>query len=135
MNRSRGLTLGDLELATLEAIWRLGEADVRRVHADVGVVRKLTSNTIQSTLDRLYRKDLLRRRKVSHAFVYSAAIDRAGLVARTIDAVIGQLGHGETGTALTAFVDFAVRSDPGALNELERLIAERKNAAVADGKC
>ncbi len=125
MNRLPGLNLGELEIATLDCVWRIGEGDVRRVHAEIGEARGVTSNTIQSTLDRLNRKRMLSRRKVGHAFVYTAAIDRAGLVGRALDAVLGQLASGETGAALTAFVDFAARTDENTLKALERLVAER----------
>jgi predicted transcriptional regulator len=133
MNILSGLNLGDLELAVLECIWRLGDADVKAVHAEIGTARGLSSNTVQSTLDRLYRKQLLARRKVSHAFVYSAAVDRAGVLEHTINAAISRLNGGETGAILTAFVDFAARTDAAMLLELERLVAERISAAKQGG--
>ncbi len=131
MNKLSGLNLGDLELATLECVWRVGEADVKRVFAEIGDQRKVTSNTIQSTLDRLHRKELLTRRKVSHAFFYRAIVDRAELLGRAIHAVIGQLDARQPGAALTAFVDFAARTDQATLRELERLVAER----IAEKPC
>jgi predicted transcriptional regulator len=128
MSRSLGLTLGTLEIAVLECLWRLGEADAKRVHAEIGIGRGVTLNTIQSTLDRLYRKTFLDRRKVSHAFVYTP-LDRSEFVGRAIGAVLDQLASGETGAALTAFVDFAARTAPETLRELERRVAERIDAA------
>jgi predicted transcriptional regulator len=133
MNASAAPNLGDLELATLECIWRLGDADVKAVHAKIGVDRGLSSNTVQSTLERLYRKKLLTRRKVSHAFVYSAAVDRAGVLEQTINAAISRLNGGETGAVLTAFVDFAARTDKSMLLELERLVAARIGAKKGEG--
>jgi predicted transcriptional regulator len=124
------LNLGDLEMATLECLWRLGEADVKRVHAEIGVERGVTLNTVQSTLDRLHRKDLLGRRKFSHAFIYSPAIERSALVGRAISAVLGMTGGG-AGEMLTAFVDVAARTDLAVLNELEALLAARISAARA----
>ena len=125
MKTSPGLNLGDLEIATLECLWRMGEADVKRVHAEIGAERRIASNTIQSTLDRLHRKKLLARRKVSHAFIYEAVIDRADLLSRAIHDFARQLNCRETGAALTAFVDFAARTDQDTLRELERLVAQR----------
>jgi predicted transcriptional regulator len=131
MNKLSGLNLGDLELASLECLWRIGEADVKRVHAEIGDQRKVTSNTIQSTLDRLHRKSLLSRRKLSHAFLYQAIVDRAELLGRAIHAVIGQLDARQPGAGLTAFIDFTARTDQATLRELERLVAER----IAETPC
>jgi len=116
------LKLGDLEIAVMESVWSLGEADVKRVHAEIGVTRGVTSNTIQSTLERLYRKKLLARRKVSHSFLYAAAVDRAGLVTQAIDAVLDRFSQGDTGLVLSALVGLAARTDVKTLSELEKLI-------------
>lgn len=128
MSKLPAVNLGDLEIAAMECLWRMGEADVKAVHATLGVARGVTPNTIQSTLDRLHRKRLLTRRKVSHAFVYKAAVDRVELVGEAIGAVMRQLAGKETGAALTAFVDFAARTDRKILGELERLVGERLRA-------
>lgn len=119
------LNLGELELAVLESVWRAGEADVRQVHADLAGDRAIASNTVQSTLDRLHRKRLLTRSKVRHAYVYRAAVDRAGLLSRAIETAVQQLNCHATNTALAAFVDFAARTDRATLLELERLVAAR----------
>jgi predicted transcriptional regulator len=128
MNKFSGLNLGDLEIMTLECLWGSGENDVKGVHAEISAEHKVTSNTVQSTLDRLHRKGLLTRRKVSHAFFYTPAVDRAGLLGRAINAAITQLNCGGTGAELTAFVDFASRSDQATLRQLERLVADRIRA-------
>lgn len=39
-------------------LWRQGAADTREAHRLVGVRRKITPNTIQSTLEWLFRKGL-----------------------------------------------------------------------------
>jgi len=126
------LNLGDLELAVMECVWSQGETDVKRVHAEIGIERGVTSNTIQSTVERLFRKKLLARRKVSHAFLYSAAVDRAGVVTHAIDAVLARFSRGEPGLVLSALVDLASRTDVKTLNELEKLIAERPDVPAGD---
>ena len=69
--------LGALEMAVLDRLWTAGPADVAAVHAAVGVPRGLVSNTIQSTLERLYRKGLAERSKRGRAFEYRACITRS----------------------------------------------------------
>lgn len=130
MLRLSDLNLGELEMATLECLWEIGEGDAKRVHLEIGVDRGVTLNTVQSTLDRLHRKELLARRKVSHAFIYRTQIERSELVSRAISAVIAIMGSGASDT-LTAFVDVAARTDPAVLTELESVLAARISAARA----
>jgi predicted transcriptional regulator len=124
MTNQAVLNLGDLEMATLEHIWQVGEGDAKSVHAAMGVARGITHNTVQSTLDRLHKKQILARRKVSHAFIYAAQFSRADFLSQAIGAV-AHIVRGNTGDILTAFVDFAARTDEQTLAALERALAER----------
>ena len=62
--------LGSLEQKTLEEVWKKGEVSVRDVLASFGDAVAYT--TIMTTLDRLYKKGYLTRRKVERAFLYTA---------------------------------------------------------------
>ena len=66
--------LGPLEIALMEVLWTRGEGNVRDVIDRLG--RPLAYTTVMTTLDRLYKKGLLTRRKFDRAFVYSAALTR-----------------------------------------------------------
>jgi len=74
--------LGKLERAVLERLWRAGEADVIETHRAVGTRRGITVNTVGSALERLHRKGLVTRWKVSHAYRYQPALDRESFVVR-----------------------------------------------------
>jgi len=119
-------SLGELETAVLEQIWADGPSDVKRVYAAIGKRRRITLNTVQSTMERLWRKGLLDREKVSHAYVYSARHTRAELCARMVEQVVGAVLLGEPATLLSAFVDLAARADSENLDRLEALIANRR---------
>jgi predicted transcriptional regulator len=118
--------LGELELATLEEIWERGPLDVKGVHQTIGLERGIAPNTVQSTLERLYRKALLQRDKVSHAYVYSPAVSRNELMEQLIGEVVDTFASGRSDTVLTAFVDLAARIDEQSLSRLEDLIARRR---------
>jgi predicted transcriptional regulator len=119
--------LGDLETAVMEHIWKQGPSDVKAAHRAIGVRRRITHNTVQSTMERLFRKGLLAREKVSHAYVYSAALSRAEYGARLVhDVVTTVAGTASPTTVLSAFVDLAERTGEDGLLRLERLIAERR---------
>ena len=124
--------LGDLERAVMEHAWLAGASDVKAAHAAIAKARRITHNTVQSTMERLYRKGYLRRDKVSHAYVYEAAVSREALAARAMEAVVAGVLGGEAESMLSAFVDVAARAGDDQLARLERLIAERR--AVGQGR-
>lgn len=119
-------TLGDLEKAVLEDLWEHASGDAKEVHGRVGVARGISLNTVQSTLERLHRKALLAREKISHAYVYSPRVQREELMGAMIADLVGSLGQKRSGGMLSAFVDFAVRVDQSNLDRLEALIAARR---------
>jgi len=121
--------LGDLETAVLEHVWTAGPCDVKTVHGALGPSRGITLHTIQSTMERLFRKDLLAREKVSHAYVYTPRHTREELGARMVEDLVSRLLKGEAFPMLEAFVDLAARTDAANLDRLERLIAERRKGA------
>ena len=118
--------LGALELAVLEELWARDALDVKTVHRSVGERRGISLNTVQSTLERLFRKGFLLRRKVSHAFLYTPAVQREELMEKLIGEVVETLSDGRPEPMLAAFVDLAAKVDEENLSRLERLIAERR---------
>ncbi len=120
--------LGDLELLVMEHVWGRGETAVKALHDVVGRPRDITLNTVQSTLKRLHDKGLLRRRKVSHAYLYAAAVSRADFHRSVLHAVVDQVMDGEPAAMLAAFVDVTERAGQDQLARLEELVARRLHA-------
>jgi len=119
--------LGDLELAALEHLWHVGEADVVQVHSAVAKQRRISVNTVGSALERLYRKRLLSRVKVSHAYRYTPTLSRDEFrVHRVAEAAGGVRALASEGM-LAGFVDLVADTDSEALDRLEKLIAERRS--------
>jgi predicted transcriptional regulator len=118
--------LGALEEAVLGHLWRVGEADVQETHRAIGAPRKITINTVGSALERLHKKELVERRKVSHAYRYKASIAEEELRAARVLAAAGGIDGLAREGMLAAFVDLVGASDDNALDNLEMLIAERK---------
>ncbi|HCZ33859.1 MAG TPA: penicillinase repressor [Holophagaceae bacterium] len=120
------LTLGDLEMEVLEQLWRLGSGDVRAVHAAQNKGRDNHPNTVQSALERLFRKGLLDREKQGHAYIYTPRMTREELAARLIDDTLQRVKGPEPLPMLAAFVDLAMGQDPAVLDELELLLKARR---------
>jgi predicted transcriptional regulator len=118
--------LGELELELLEHLWRHRESDVTAAHGEIGKRRGITLNTVGSALERLFKKGLVARHKVSHAYRYEARVGREELAARRVLAAAGSMKSlAETGL-LSAFVDLVADVDDEALDRLEALIAEKR---------
>ncbi len=121
------LALGRLERQVLDETWRLGEVSVRDIYA--AFEERIAYTTLMTTLDRLFRKRILDRRKDGRAFFYSAAVSREefehGIREDVID---GLLGHGAEGVqpVLACIVDTVSECDRELLDELERLVKEKK---------
>jgi predicted transcriptional regulator len=118
--------LGELELAVLEHLWRAGEGDVLGTHAAVGKRRRISPNTVGSALERLYRKGLLTREKVSHAYRYRPALDREAFRARKLVEAAGGMAELASDGLLAAFVDIVAETDVDALDQLEELVRRKR---------
>ena len=125
MPPTRAPFLGDLELAVMEHLWDRGEGDAKTVHRAIGRRRRITVNTVQSTLKRLFEKSLLMREKVSHAYVYAPRTDRETFHQTVLEQVMERLMKGEADAMLAAFVDLTERAGAEQLERLERLVAAR----------
>ena len=62
-------SLGKLERETMDEVWKRKEVSVRDLELAFG--ERIAYTTIMTTLDRLYKKGLLKRRKEGRAFLYS----------------------------------------------------------------
>jgi len=111
-------------MAVLEYLWAHGELDAKGVYSALGTTRGISHNTIQSTLERLFKKKLLGRKKISHAYVYQAIVGRDELMGRMISDVVNTISKHNSDGMLAAFVDIAARTDEAHLDRLEQLINE-----------
>jgi predicted transcriptional regulator len=119
--------LGPLEIAVMEILWTRGESNVREVVDRLG--RPLAYTTVMTTLDRLYKKGLLVRRKSDRAFIYSPSLNRAEWdQKRAGDFVAGFLSADEPSRNLlvSCLVEAVGRQDESLLDELEQKIKLRR---------
>jgi predicted transcriptional regulator len=117
--------LGDLEVRVLEHLWASGPVTAKDAHAVLGPARGISLNTVQSTLERLFRKALLDRSKRGHAYRYAPAVTREALIATLMTQVADRLG-GDAAASLAAFVEGADGIDEAALDALEAALQRRR---------
>lgn len=129
------IALGKLERQVLDETWKRGEVTVREVHSAFG--EKVAYTTLMTTLDRLYKKHLLHRRKLGRAFVYAAALSREefehGIREDVVRGLVGRGAHGVE-PVLACIVDAVSDRDRELLDELERLIKAKRRELGGKGE-
>ena len=119
--------LGHLEITVMEIIWRRGESNVHEVAAELD--RPLAYTTVMTTLDRLFKKGLLDRRKHERAFLYVARLSRAEWEhKRAGEFVAGFLSRPQPSRDLliSCLVDAVGQQDEALLDELEKKIRNKR---------
>ncbi len=120
------MRLGELEKLLLNYLWREGSADAKKAYTYFEESRGGSLNTVQSALDRLFKKNLLSRVKCGHAFTYYPAVERKDLLGSLITDITQELAKNDSDAILEAFVDISTQLDGESLQRLEDLIASRK---------
>ena len=116
---------GALELRVLEVMWeRRQEVAVRNLQADFP---RAAYTTLMTTMDRLHRKGVLERRKIGRAFVYRSVSSRAELESALVTRALQPFLRGDSAQPiLSFFVEEVSRHDDRLLDELERLVREKR---------
>lgn len=121
--------LGALERDVMTIAWKSSELSVRDVCEQMS--SPVAYTTIMTTMDRLFKKGLLARRKVGRAFIYRAVASRdemEGAVAtELVQSLLDQNGA-QPLPILSSLVDAVSDRDRALLDELERLIQEKRRA-------
>jgi predicted transcriptional regulator len=121
------LALGKLERQVLEQTWQRGEVSVRDIY--VAFEERVAYTTLMTTLDRLYKKQILDRRKDGRAFLYSPTVSNEefehGIREDVIDGLLGR-GAERIQPVLACIVDTVSERDRKSLDDLERLVKEKK---------
>lgn len=122
------MQLGELEKQVLQYLWQEAPASAKDVYGVFSKSRGGSLNTIQSTLDRLFKKELLSREKQGHAWLYSPRIERRQLIAKIITQVAEDLAEHQESGLIAAFASMSEELDSSQLDELEALIEKRRQA-------
>jgi len=106
--RTTPYDLGHLESKVMDILWTRGECSVRDVVDRLA--RPLAYTTVMTTLDRLFKKGMLDRRKEDRAFFYLANLSRNEWELRRAD------------TLISCLVDSAGSQNAALLDNLEEKI-------------
>ncbi len=115
-------SLGELEHAVMNALWKSGEAlSVREVQTLIGRRHALAYTTVLTVLDRLHSKGFVQRGKDGRAFLYRPRLSQAEWVGNRAARVLASEA-GADRAVLAAFVASADLADPRLLDELSHVI-------------
>lgn len=121
------VSLGRLEQSVMKEIWRNREMSVRQMTDSLN--NRVAYTTVMTTLDRLYKKGLVERRKEGRAFLYSPRFSPEELEQNMASDVISDLLDAESESVkpiLACMVDAVSDRDRDLLDELERLVRQKR---------
>lgn len=106
-----------LERAVLEVLWDSGEAlTPAEVRERLPEQRQGAYTTVMTVLVRLWKKDLLDRRRAGRAFVYEPRLSRDRYTALRMESILESAGH--RSSTLTRFVQTLSESERQHLRRL-----------------
>ncbi len=110
----------------MQCLWEIKEGSVKDVVACLGLGRAYT--TVMTTLDRLYKKGLVQRRRSGRVFLYNAAFDRVALQEQKSLHYFHSLLNdcSDASPILSCFVDTISSYDQTTLDALQQLIARKR---------
>ncbi len=126
--RASSSQLGPLEERLLEALWQRGNATVRDL-VD-GPCRDLAYTTVMTTLDRLFKKNLLSREAEGRAFRYSPRFTREELHREIAGEAFRQLLDASPASSLplSYLVEILTERDALLLDDLRRVVEAKRRA-------
>jgi len=127
--------LGHLEGTVMEILWARGESSVHDVIERLS--RPLAYTTVMTTLDRLFKKGFLDRRKPERAFLYAPRLSRRELERKRADDLVAEFlaGSRPLGELLiSSLVEAVGQHDEELLAELEKKIKAKREELEQRGK-
>jgi predicted transcriptional regulator len=118
--------LGELETEVMERAWAREEVSVRDLYQ--AMHGRLAYTTLMTTLDRLYKKGLLHRRKEGKAYFYSAVLSerqyQESLTQHLFGIVLNDRKH--SSAVLSRFVEAVSETDREMLDELDEIVKAKR---------
>ncbi len=118
--------LGPLEQDVMDVVWRLRDATVRDVHADLAMTREIAYTTVMTTMSRLARKGMLERDTADLAHRYRPALSREQYGRGAVGDVLAWMLDRYPEPAVAYLTDMVDELDDMTLDELREAVARRR---------
>ncbi len=108
--------LGTRELEVMELFWETDQTGLS-VQQALDLLQQrpeeaISLNTMQSTLERLHRKELLLREKQGRAFLYCAACAKKEVIQRLFHDIADDMTNGDMLPMISGFMEYVAMQDP-----------------------
>lgn len=121
-----GKVLGHLEKDIMDVMWSGSELSGKDVFERLCRRRNIALTTVLTVLNRLVKKDLVRKEHSTEGYMFKAALtmdEFSKAISRDVlEGVIDLC----SGPAVASFVDILAEKDPAELMRLERLVEKKK---------
>ncbi len=94
----------------LETLWQSPSATAQTVLEQLSD-SNISLSTVQSTLERLHRKELVDRQKSGRAYIYSARLSRQNIISRLLRDIADSFSNGDTAPMVSGFLDYLADED------------------------
>ena len=123
---SLDVLLGPLEQDVMDVVWRLRDATVRDVHAELARGREIAYTTVMTTMARLARKGLLLRDTADLAHRYRPVVSRDQYARGAVGDVLAWLLERYPEPAVAYLADVVGELDDVTLDQLRDAVARRR---------
>lgn len=117
---------GDLQLQVMTVMWRLDEATVDTVRTALPPRYRGAYTTIQTVLNRLVTRKLLKRRKVGNVVRYSTTVSEADYISATVEHALSGASSGVRDVVLAQLIGRIDDAQLDALRQLSKDIDKRQ---------
>jgi predicted transcriptional regulator len=127
--------LGPLEQRLLDALWERGQATVRDLLKRESACRNLAYTTVMTTLDRLFKKNLLSREVEGRAFRYAPRFTREELHREIAGEAVRQLLEASPASSLplSYLVEVLTERDAQLLDKLGEAVELKRRQLRSAG--
>jgi predicted transcriptional regulator len=117
---------GELQIQIMAALWRIESGTVEEVRMALPTRYRSAYNTVQTVLNRLSERGLLRRDRRGTAYIYRPAISEAEYVTRSIRQSLAGASSDARETALAQLIGSLDDSELAALRKRGKEVARRR---------
>jgi predicted transcriptional regulator len=120
---------GELQVQIMAALWRIESGTVEDVRMAMPARYRSAYNTVQTVLNRLSERGLLRRQRRGNAFVYRPVISEAEYLTRAIRQSLAGASSDARETALAQLIGGLGDKELAALRKRAKELARRRGAS------
>jgi predicted transcriptional regulator len=120
---------GELQIQIMAALWRIESGSVEDVRMAMPARYRSAYNTVQTVLNRLSERGLLRRQRSGNAFVYRPVISEGEYLTRSIRQSLAGASSDARETALAQLIGGLEDKELAALRKRAKELARRRGTS------